>query len=38
LTQGLEALDAGDAATIEAALSALEHLVDAMSRRDGSAR
>jgi DNA-binding MarR family transcriptional regulator len=38
LTQGLEALDASDAATIEAALPALEHLVDAMSRRDGSAR
>lgn len=38
LTQGLEALDRGDAAAIEAALPALEHLVDAMSRRDGSAR
>jgi DNA-binding MarR family transcriptional regulator len=38
LTQGLEALDARDAAAIEAALPALEQLVDAMSRRDGSAR
>jgi DNA-binding MarR family transcriptional regulator len=38
LTQGLEALDADDAAAVEAALPALEHLVDAMSRRDGSAR
>jgi DNA-binding MarR family transcriptional regulator len=38
LTQGLEALDARDAGAIEAALPALEQLVDAMSRRDGSAR
>lgn len=38
LTRGLETLDAGDAAAIEAALPALEQLVDAMSRRDGLAR
>jgi DNA-binding MarR family transcriptional regulator len=38
LTHGLEALDAGDAEAIEIALPALEQLVDAMSRRDGSVR
>jgi DNA-binding MarR family transcriptional regulator len=38
LRQGLDSLDPGDAASIEAALPALERLVDAMSRRDGSTR
>ena len=38
LRQGLDSLDSRDAASIEAALPALERLVDAMSGRDGSAR
>ena len=38
LSQGLDSLAPRDAASIEAALPALERLVDAMSRRDGSAR
>jgi DNA-binding MarR family transcriptional regulator len=38
LSQGLDSLDPRDAASIEAALPALERLVDAMSRRDGSPR
>jgi len=38
LRQGLDSLASRDAASIEAALPALERLVDAMSGRDGSAR
>jgi DNA-binding MarR family transcriptional regulator len=38
LTRGLEALDPAEAARIEAALPALEQLVEAMSGRDGTSR
>lgn len=38
LTQGLESLGQSDIAAVEAALPALEALVEAMSRRDGAAR
>jgi DNA-binding MarR family transcriptional regulator len=38
LTDGLESLGQSDVAAVESALPALEALVDAMARRDGSAR